>query len=99
MIADNGGPCLTEEQARLVGVPMDYAHRSVVEMDTLHCRHCGGVVIKNPDRVRPRGHCMKCQWFVCDPCSFKMSIPDYVHETFMEKADRMKSAKANLICI
>ena len=98
-IVDNGGPCITEEQARTLGLPSDYATRSVVEMDTLHCRHCGGCVIKNPDRSRPRGHCMKCDWYVCDPCDFKMSLPDYVHETILEKADKMKTAAANLTVI
>ena len=96
---DNGGPCITEEQARVFGFPTAYAHRSVIVMDTLHCKHCGGCVIKNPDRIRPRGHCMKCSWFVCDPCAFKMSMPDYVHETFLQRVDRLKSRTSNLTCL
>jgi hypothetical protein len=99
MFVDNGAPCLTEEQARAANLPLDYARRSVVEVDTLHCRHCGGCVIKNPDRVRPRGHCQKCNWFVCDPCAFKMSLSDYVHKTFLQKVDDAKTAGANFTCI
>lgn len=33
------------------------------------CSHCERVVIRNPDRTRPRGHCSKCDRFMCDPCS------------------------------
>lgn len=32
------------------------------------CSHCDRVVIKNPDRTRTRGHCSKCDFFICDPC-------------------------------
>ena len=93
---DNGEPCITPLQAWQLGLPLDYARKSVVEMDTLHCKHCGGCVIKNPDRVRARGYCMKCSWYVCDACAYQMSLPDYVHETLLEKADKLKTAVANL---
>jgi len=33
------------------------------------CSHCDRIVVRNPDRTRPRGHCSKCDKFVCDPCS------------------------------
>lgn len=91
-----GDPVLTPQQTQAIDVPLAYAFRAVVEMDTLHCRHCGGCVIKNPDRVRPRGHCMKCNWYVCDPCAFRMTLPDYEHETLLGKAEKLKSALANL---
>lgn len=35
---------------------------------TNSCSHCSRVVIKNPDRVRARGYCPKCDAFVCDWC-------------------------------
>ena len=38
------------------------------EAATLTCGHCNGTVIKNPARQRARGHCMKCNNFVCDGC-------------------------------
>lgn len=95
-IVDNGGPCLTETEARAANLPLDYARRSVVEMDTLHCKHCGGCVIKNPDRVRPRAHCLKCNSYICDGCAYLASLPDYEHETFMERADRLRAALANV---
>ena len=40
------------------------------EAATDTCAHCiaGKVVIRNPLRTRPRGHCTKCDHFICDPC-------------------------------
>lgn len=99
MQADNGGPCITEAQARVLGLPLDYARKSVVEADMLHCKCCGRNVLKNPDRVRPRHHCSKCNWFQCDGCAYLATLPDYIHESILEKADRLKTAAANLICI
>ena len=99
VIVDNGGPCLSEDEARTANLPLDYARRSVVEMDTLHCKCCGGVVVKNPDRIRPRGHCPKCNWFQCDGCAYLATLPDYVHEPFLAKVERVKSQAANFICI
>jgi len=90
---------LTEDQARLLNLPLQWGRPGVHEVDTLHCKHCGSVVIKNPDRVRPRGHCMICDWFVCDPCDFEMHQPDYIHSTLFGRAEAAKSAVANLKCI
>lgn len=104
-LVDNGpewrapGSYINEDQARALNLPLGYARTQVVEFDTLHCEHCGGCQIKNPDRVRERGHCMSCMSYVCDVCWFKMSMPDYVHETFWGKVDKMKKARANLICV
>ena len=41
------------------------------EAATLTCCHCNRVVIKNPQRLRDRGFCRKCNHFVCDNCSGK----------------------------
>lgn len=32
------------------------------------CSHCDRVVVKNPLRLRARGHCTQCDRFICDPC-------------------------------
>ena len=39
-----------------------------LERDTWTCSHCGAIVIKNPDRTRPREVCRKCMAVVCDKC-------------------------------
>ena len=100
MLVDNGGPgSITKDQARAQGLPSTYATQSVVELDTLHCRCCGGVVIKNPERTRERNHCTKCNWFQCDGCAYLATLPDYVHQPFLQKVELAKTAAANLTCI
>lgn len=39
---------------------------SLVEMDVMTCAHCNSVVLPNPSRARPRGHCTRCNSYVCD---------------------------------
>lgn len=87
---------ITSEQARAIGLPLDWGKEGVHEVDTLHCRHCGGCVIKNPDRIRSRGHCTKCDWYVCDPCFAAMQHPDYIHTTIMQRIETLKAVSENL---
>lgn len=39
---------------------------ALFESATVRCCHCGTVVILNPDRSRERGHCKRCDHYVCD---------------------------------
>ena len=96
MHVDHAGGAITRDQARRIGLPGFFADDGVHEVDTLHCKHCGCVVIKNPDRTRARGHCTKCDWFVCDVCAVEMQHPDYVHSTWLSRAEEAKRAAANL---
>ena len=41
----------------------------VFEGKTLKCSHCEKQVIQNPDRLRHRGHCFKCDKYLCDQCA------------------------------
>lgn len=41
------------------------------ESATLTCCHCNAVVVKNPGRTRERGHCFKCNDYICDGCVAK----------------------------
>lgn len=36
------------------------------ESATVTCSHCQAVIILNPDRLRPRHYCQKCDHYVCD---------------------------------
>ena len=36
------------------------------ESATITCVHCNTIVILNPQRTRPRGHCAKCDAYICD---------------------------------
>jgi hypothetical protein len=39
------------------------------ELKTLACNHCKTVQIINPLRTRERGHCSRCDAYICDPCA------------------------------
>lgn len=41
---------------------------TVFETDTWTCSHCNAIVVKNPNRTRPREVCRKCMAVVCDKC-------------------------------
>jgi hypothetical protein len=69
------------------------AGRGVKEFATLHCTHCGQVAVKNPDRTRPRNFCPKCSRYICDGCAAIAASPDYVHRSFAEVADLVRSGK------
>lgn len=37
-----------------------------LETATITCCHCGSIYVLNPQRTRERGHCRKCDAYVCD---------------------------------
>lgn len=55
---------MAPQVAALGGVPVP--GNTMVELDTWTCAHCNAVVLKNPDRTRPREVCRKCMKVVCD---------------------------------
>lgn len=78
-------PGLPEDVARRAGYdPRMVKEGGIYEADTYGCPHCGGVVIKNPDRQRPREICFRCNVFICDTCAAVMHHPDYVHKLFVQ---------------
>lgn len=38
----------------------------LLELAAFNCPHCNRTVIKNPQRVRPRNYCQRCDRNVCD---------------------------------
>jgi hypothetical protein len=70
--------------------------RGLFEGATLHCKHCGAVVVKNPDRTRDRPMCRLCFVYICDGCDAVQHQPGYVHHTFEELCDLMQSGKYQL---
>jgi hypothetical protein len=69
-------------------LPHQVAEGSVYEADTYGCPHCGGVVVKNPERQRPREICFKCNTFICDTCAAISRHPDYVHRLFVQLVEK-----------
>lgn len=43
-------------------------NNSLIERSTITCSHCQRVVIINPDRLRARHYCPKCDHYICDEC-------------------------------
>ena len=71
IIDHTDSPGISEEMApavRSFGSPVVGAG-AVLELDTWTCSHCNRIVLRNPDRVRPREVCRKCMAVVCDSCS------------------------------
>lgn len=60
------------------------------ESATITCSHCQRIVILNPDRTRARGHCRKCDHYICDePACNKECIPmQMVLDNLQEQAFR-----------
>jgi hypothetical protein len=70
--------------------PEDLAEGTMVERDTMQCKHCGIPVMKNPYRTRERTFCQKCSGgYVCDWCSIAMTEPNYVHVSYKKLGDIM----------
>lgn len=71
LIDHSASPGLSPEDLLKAGLNPGLAvgEGQMLETATLTCAHCNGTVVKNPKRSRPRGHCSKCDSFVCDGCA------------------------------
>lgn len=82
MLDHSASPGIPAETARALGLdPALVAEGQKAEFDTVSCSHCGGHVLKNPKRVRPRGYCKTCDHYICDGCDYLRHQPNYVHRT------------------
>jgi len=66
---------------------------SKAEADTLSCNHCGGVVVLNPLRKRPRTMCHLCMRYICDLCASRAKDTDYLHRTIKDVMEMVSSGK------
>ena len=67
IINHQASPGLTRNQAISMGLdPLQVGEGKIMEAGTATCCHCNAVVILNPLRVRERGHCRKCDAYICD---------------------------------
>lgn len=67
------------------------------ERATLTCSHCSAAYIKNPQRIRPREFCRKCDRYICDNCGAAAAQPDYVHRSFAELADLVRNGEVSIV--
>lgn len=70
---------------------------SVEERATLTCAHCSAAYIKNPNRIRPREFCRKCNRYICDNCGAVAARPGYVHRSFAELADLVRNGTVSIV--
>ena len=77
LIDHRASPGLTPEEVHRAGLDPATAvpGGKTWETSTIKCAHCGTIVIMNPERLRTRGHCRKCDKFVCDACSGVECVP------------------------
>lgn len=66
------------------------------ETATISCVHCGTVYAKRPEFDGSRCYCKKCDRYVCNHCARAMTHPDYIHRSFAEIADLVRSGKAKV---
>ena len=88
MVDHRASPGLPEDVARKMGYDITLTQEGkLFEADTLMCAHCPQVWFKNPLRDRARGHCFKCNSYVCDICELNMRAADYVHKPRQKEID------------
>jgi hypothetical protein len=98
MIDHRASPGIPAAKAESMGFdPRAVREGAVTRLRTLGCCHCGGVWVENPWRTRPRNDCFKCDRYVCDSCAIAMREPDYVHRSFQELADMLRSGNYKLV--
>jgi len=71
-------------------------YSGIEESATISCSHCGGVYVKRKEFDGSRCYCSKCDRYVCLPCARVMTHPDYIHRSFAEIADLVRSGKAKV---
>lgn len=88
IIDHRASPGLTQEQALAMGLnPAQVSDGKMMEAGTATCCHCNAIVILNPMRVRERGHCRKCDAYICDnPACHVDCVP------FNLKLDKLEAA-------
>ena len=97
MLDHRASPGFTPEQARALGFPPELVGEGKqMHAPTLGCPHCGGHVVLNPQRKRPRAHCYKCSQYICDSFAGVMRNPDYVHRNFNEIREMVCSGRWEL---
>ena len=80
-----------EEPPLLTGMGTNFS------VPTVSCRHCGGVWVMNPLRVRPREYCRHCNKYICDGCFAQSQKPEYVHRTIDDLSEMVMSGRYTIV--
>jgi len=72
-IDHRASPGLPDNVAHSLGLPAHALRGGQIYRGAFYvCAHCQCEIVKNPERVRPRGYCAKCDKYICDECEFQM---------------------------
>jgi hypothetical protein len=98
LIDHRNSPGITE--ADLLLLPESARHRffptkGLFECPTIRCCHCGTMFLVNPDRTRQRGHCQKCDHYICDSPVCHANCTPFMQqvEVLHEQAARLLNVK------
>jgi hypothetical protein len=81
LIDHSASPGIPADVALRLGLnPREVGEGKIMERATIPCKHCGGHVVKNPQRRRPRPFCRRCDHFICDGCAYLATLPGYIHQ-------------------
>ena len=99
VIDHRASPGLPPELALRLGLPPRYTGEGAIfEAAILRCNHCSTPQIKNPLRTRPRYNCVHCGGlYVCDPCAAAAAQPGYVHRSFEQISDMVRSGRWTIV--
>lgn len=71
------GYLLIDNRASGILPPANPGHPEIVTPDrllfetaTYTCNHCNAIVVKHPERTRPRDWCSGCDHIICGGCAF-----------------------------
>jgi hypothetical protein len=92
-IDHRASPGIDETQARELGMPFSVPGGTSLRGVSLGCKHCGGVVMLNPDRTRARGYCQLCDAYICDICDKVRQDANYVHRNIDQLTDMVMSGR------
>lgn len=95
MIDHRASPGISEGLALRCGLPPQYmGEGKLFESATLWCCHCSAVQLKNVNRTRPRHSCGQCNLkYICDNCAAAATLPGYVHRSFEQISDMVRSGR------
>ena len=94
IIDHRNSPGVSAEFIRASGVVAPaVAAGNLFESPTITCAHCNTLVILNPNRLRPRGYCRKCDAYVCDSpvCNAECTPHIKLIDDLQEKAFRRQA--------
>lgn len=97
LIDNRFGPGVSEEFIRSTGKDAPIVGEGgLYESATKTCVHCHQVVVLNPMRMRARGHCRKCDGYICDnaACHLECVPMEKVFDVVQENAFRLVNGMA-----